>query len=193
MVPCSMGPSPTTPWSSATVPHWLNRLDTVTTTQGIESLSISPSLITLTILPNVQVLTTLGTCWVNSDSSGTTRKTMSLSYPAISFTWTLNITKPSGWVFVPPNPTRFRGWLTRSCSGSMGNSYWLHIIRCHGIHMAATLGQSVDLPAPHPEANQGLWTDPRCHWPNGYHQCSITHHGHMRTYVHGGFYGFLWL
>ena len=123
MAPCSMGPSPATRWSSATVSRWLNRLDTLTTTQGIESLSISPSLIMLTILPNVQVLTTMGTRRANSDLSGTTRKTMSLSYPAISFTWTPNITKPSRWVLVPSNPTRFRGWSTRSCSGSMGNSY----------------------------------------------------------------------
>ena len=100
--------------------HQLNRLDTLTTAQGIESLSISPSLITLTILPSVQVPTTMGTCWENSDLSGTTRKTTSSSHPAISFTWTLNITKPSGWVLVPPTQARFRGWLTRSCSGSMG-------------------------------------------------------------------------
>ena len=47
--------------------------------QGVESLSISLSLIMLMILPSVQVPIMIGTCWENSDSSDTTRKTMSSS------------------------------------------------------------------------------------------------------------------
>ena len=59
--------------------HRLNKWDALTIAQGVESLFISLSLITLMILPSVQVPIMIGTCWENSDSSDTTRKTMSSS------------------------------------------------------------------------------------------------------------------
>ena len=79
--PCSVGPSPAAaaPGSSATVPCWLNKQDALTIAQGVESLSISLSLIMLMILPSVQVPIMIGTHWENSDSSDMTRKTMSLT------------------------------------------------------------------------------------------------------------------
>ena len=46
-----------------------------------------------------------------------------LIIPAISHTCTCRITKPSGLVRFPPNPTRFNGWSTRSSSGRTGNPY----------------------------------------------------------------------
>ena len=79
VAPCSLGPSPATPGSSTTVPHRLNKQDVLTIAQGVESLSISLSLITLMILPSVQVPITIGTCRENSDSSDMTRKTLSSS------------------------------------------------------------------------------------------------------------------
>ena len=61
MAPCSVGPSPATPRSSTTVPCWLNKRDALTIAQGVESLSISLSLIMLMILPSVQVPIMIGT------------------------------------------------------------------------------------------------------------------------------------
>ena len=87
--------------------------------QGIERRSISLSQIMLIIQPIIQV--PMGTLQLNSDSSGTMRNTTSSSYPAISRT--CRITKPSGLVHFPPNPTRFNGWLTRSSSSRTGNPY----------------------------------------------------------------------
>ena len=76
---------------------------------GMARLSISLSQITLIILLIVQVPMTKGTLRPNSDSSGTTRNTMSLSYPVIPHTCTCRMTNPSGLVHFPPNPTRFNG------------------------------------------------------------------------------------
>ena len=79
----------------------------LTVAQGMDRWSISLSRMTLIILPIVQVPMTKVTLHPNSDSSGTTRNTMSSSYPMISRTCTCRITKPSGLVLFPPNPTRF--------------------------------------------------------------------------------------
>ena len=105
----AMGPSPAAPESTTAVPCLLNKQEALTITHGVDNLSSSLSFITLTILPSVQVLITRGTYLENSDSSGTTKKMMSLSYPVITVTCTHNIMKPRGQVLVPPNPTKLRG------------------------------------------------------------------------------------
>ena len=53
--------------------------------------------------------TTKGTLYPKSDSSGTTRNTMSSSYSVIPRTCTRKMTNPSGLVRIPPSPTRFTG------------------------------------------------------------------------------------
>ena len=80
---------------------------TLVVDHGVESQSISLSQITLIILPIVQVPTTKGTLRLNSDSSGTTRITMSSSYPVIPHTCMCKMTNLSGLVHFPPNPMRF--------------------------------------------------------------------------------------
>ena len=57
----------------------LSKREALTIAQGVKSLSISLSLITLMILPSIQVPITIGTRWENSNSSGTMRKTTSSS------------------------------------------------------------------------------------------------------------------
>ena len=71
---------------------------------GMERWSISFSQITLIILLIVQVPMTKGTLHPNSNSSGTTRNTASLSYPAIPHTCMHRMTNPSRLVRFPPNP-----------------------------------------------------------------------------------------
>ena len=78
MAPCSVGLSPAMPRSSTTVPCQLNKRDTLTIAQGVESLSISLSLIALMILPSIQVPIMIGRCQ-NSDPSDMKRKTTSSS------------------------------------------------------------------------------------------------------------------
>ena len=117
--PPSMVPLPTAPESTTTVPHLLNKWEALPITYKVDNLSSSLSFITLTILPSVQVPITRGTHLENSDSSGTTRKIMSSSYPVILVTCTCSIMKPRGWVLVPPNPSKLRS--TRSPSSSTGN------------------------------------------------------------------------
>ena len=70
-------------------------------------LSISLSWITLISLLIVQVPTTKETLCPKSDSSGTTRKTASSSYPVIPHTCTRKMTNLSGLVCTPPSPMRF--------------------------------------------------------------------------------------
>ena len=82
---------------------------TLVVDHGMGRLSISLSQIMLISLPIVQVPTTKGTLHLKSDSSGTTRNTMSSSYPATPHTCMHKMTKPSGLVCIPPNPTRFTG------------------------------------------------------------------------------------
>ena len=76
--PTSAGPSPEAPEFITTVPHLLNKGEALTITHKVSSLL---SFITLTMLSSVQVPIMRGTCLENSDSSGTTRKMTSLSYP----------------------------------------------------------------------------------------------------------------
>ena len=97
------------PASGVTVPCQHNKWEAHIITQDVDIPSSSLSLIALTILPSMHVPIMRGTCLENSDSSGTTRKTMSSSYPAISLTWTQKITRPRGLVLMPPNPIKFRG------------------------------------------------------------------------------------
>ena len=92
------------------VPNWQESShDSLIVDHGMERQSVSLSQITLIILPIVQVPTTTETLCLNLDSSGTTRNTVSSSYPAIPCTCMRNMTNPSGLVHFPPNPTRFNG------------------------------------------------------------------------------------
>ena len=79
VAPSFVGLSPPAPRSSSTVPCLLNKREALTIAHGVDNLSDSLSLITFTIYPSVQVPITRGMCLENSDSSRTTRKTMSLS------------------------------------------------------------------------------------------------------------------
>ena len=93
-----------------TTPKWQESSHTtLVVDHGVARLSISLSQITLITLLILQVLTTKGTLHLNSDSSGTTRNTVSSSYPAIPYTCMHKMTNPSGLVCFPPNPTRFNG------------------------------------------------------------------------------------
>ena len=74
---------------------------------SVVRLSISLSQIMLIILLIVQVPTTRETLCPKLDSLSTTRNTTSSSYPAIPCTCTCKMTKLSGLVHFPPNPTRF--------------------------------------------------------------------------------------
>ena len=112
----SMLPSGDSPLASSTrvsevgmaAPHWQESSHaTLIVDHGMERWSISLSQITLIILSIVQVPTTKGTLRLNLDSSGTTRNTTSLSYPAIPHTCMRKMTNPSRQVRFPPNPTRF--------------------------------------------------------------------------------------
>ena len=105
----SVGPSPAAPESTTAMPHLLNKWEALTIAHEVNNLSNSLSFITLTILPSVQVPIMRGMCLENSDSSGTTTKMMSSSYPTILVTCTYRIMKPRGRVLMPPNPTRLRG------------------------------------------------------------------------------------
>ena len=100
-----------TPLEAGTaVPHQQeSSRTTLIVDHSVERWSISLSQITLIILPIVQVPTTKRTLHPNSDSSGTTRNTVSSSYPAIPRTCTHRMTNPSGLVHFPPNPMRFNG------------------------------------------------------------------------------------
>ena len=90
------------------MPNWQESSRvTLIVNHGVERLSISLSWITLIILPIVQVPTAKGTLHPNSDSSGTTRNTVSSSYPAIPHTCMCKMTNLSGLVRFPPDPMRF--------------------------------------------------------------------------------------
>ena len=123
VAPSSPGVLLASPNSGAAVPHQHNKCKAHAIVQEVENWSSSLSLMTLTILPSVHVPITRGMHLENSDSSGTTRKMMSSSYPTISLTWTCKVTKPRSLVLVPPNPIKFRGYSTRSPSGRTGNSH----------------------------------------------------------------------
>ena len=88
VAPPSMRPSLAAPESTTTGPCLLNKWEALAITHEVDNLSNSLSFITLTILLSVQVPITRGTCLENSDSSGTTRKTVSSSYPVILETCT---------------------------------------------------------------------------------------------------------
>ena len=75
---------------------------TLVVDHGVVRLSISLSQMTLIILLIVQVPTTKGTLRPKSDSLGTTRNTVSLSYPAISNICMCKMTNPSGLESFPP-------------------------------------------------------------------------------------------
>ena len=100
--------APFSGFSSATT-HHDNNCARWTVTQGVEILSISLSLITLITRARVQVPITIGTRLPKVESSGTTRKMTSSSYPATSLTWSLVITNPKGHVHRPPSPTKCSG------------------------------------------------------------------------------------
>ena len=110
--------------SLVAVPHLMLRsLDACTTAQGGDNMSSSLPLITFTMQPSVQVPITSGTHLEKSEPSGTIRKMTSLSYPAISLTWTLRMTNPNGHVRLPPNPTKCSRWSTRSSSGNTSHPF----------------------------------------------------------------------
>ena len=106
--PLSAGVLLVSPDSRALVPHWYNKCEACAIAQEVDHWSNSLSLMTLTIFQCVHISIMRGTHLENLDSSRTTRKTMSSSYPAISLTWTHKITKPRGLVLVLPNPIKFR-------------------------------------------------------------------------------------
>ena len=92
------------------VPNWQDSSHaTLVVDHSVVRLSISFSWITLISLLIVQIPTTKGTLCPKSDSSGTTRNTASLSYPAIPCTGTRKMTNLSRLVRIPPSPTRFTG------------------------------------------------------------------------------------
>ena len=80
---------------------------TLVVDHGVVRLSISLSRMMLIILPIVQVPTTKGTLHPKSNSSGTTRNTVSSSYPVVPHTCMCKMTNPSRLVHFPPNPMRF--------------------------------------------------------------------------------------
>ena len=87
---------------------------------GVVSWSSSLSLMTLMILPSIQVPSTKGTRLEKADQLGTTKNTISSSYPATSFTCSLMITNPKACMCWPPIPTRSTGWLTSFSNGRIG-------------------------------------------------------------------------
>ena len=92
------------------MPNWQgSSCPTLVVDHSMVRLSISLSQITLISLLIVQVPTTKRTLHPKSDSSGTTRNTVSSSYPAIPHTCMRKMTNPSGLVHIPPSPMRFTG------------------------------------------------------------------------------------
>ena len=80
VAPSSAGALPPSPTSRAAVPCQHNKWEAHIITQEVDNWSSSLSLMTLTILPSMHVPITRGMHLENSDSSGTKRKTRSLSY-----------------------------------------------------------------------------------------------------------------
>ena len=106
------------------MPNWQeSSRATLVVDHAVMRLSILLSWMTLTILPIVQVPTTKGTLCPNLDSLGTTKNTVSLSYPATPHTCMHKMTNLSGLVHFPPNPMRFNGQSMRSSRGRTGNPY----------------------------------------------------------------------
>ena len=64
------------------------------------------------LVPKCMFLSPVGPSYqtlIHQEPPGTTRNTMSWSYPATSLTCSLTITNPKGHVHQPPSPTRCRG------------------------------------------------------------------------------------
>ena len=128
----SVGPSPTAPESTTTVPCLLSKQEVLAITHEVDNLSNSLYFITLTILPSLQVPIMRGTCLKNSDSSGTTRKMMFLSYLVISVTCTHKIMKLRGRVLMPSRPIKVPQKQYRELMLA-------HITTHHCVHLTATV------------------------------------------------------